>query len=125
MEGIINAIDEPEYLWWPGFFEKYMTRQLVDIPAKEFLKLFPGVDYQVDFFYEKDTTLFNEAEYADLSARLYNVSFLFPSFEKEATLNLKIGPPSLNMDYVTFLAFGLKDNLMEYFDRSDDLTITS
>lgn len=125
MEGIINALDEPEYQWWPGFFEKYMTQQLVDVPAEEFLKLFPGVDYQVDFSAENDTTLFNDADYADLSARLYKVSFLFPSFEKEATLNLKLGPPSLNLNYVTSLAFGLKDEQLEYFDRSRDLTITN
>jgi hypothetical protein len=98
MEGIINALEEPEYQWWPGFFEKYLTRQLVDV---------------------------SEVAYTDLSAKLFKVSFLFPSFEKEATLNLKLGPPSLNMDYVTTLVFGLKNNQLEYFVGGNDLTITS
>jgi hypothetical protein len=124
MEGIIAAIEEPEYQWWPSFFEKYMTRQLVDVPADEFLKLFPGVDYQVDFLNEKDASHLNEDDYTDLSARLFCVNFLFPSFENEASLNLKLGPNMEHFDYVTAMAFGLKENSLEYFDHSTDLTIS-
>lgn len=124
MEGIITAIEEPEYQWWPSFFEKYLPGQLVNVPADEFMKLFAGVDYQVDFFSEKDTSRFNEDNYADLSARLYKVNFIFPSFENEASLNLKLGPNMQDFDYVTAMAFGLKENSLEYFDRSTNLTIS-
>jgi hypothetical protein len=124
MEGIINAIDEPEYLWWPGFFEKYLTRQLEDVPADEFLKLFPGIDFQVDFFKEKDTIRMNVNEYADLSAKLYKINFVFPGFQNEASLNLKVTPSNQSWDYVTAMAFGMKDNRLEYFDQAGDLTVT-
>lgn len=123
MEGIINAIEEPEYLWWPGFFEKYMTRQLVDVPADNFLQKIEASN-QINFKNETDTTWLSDAYYPDMSARLFKINFLFPEFQQEATsLNLKLGPSSLNMDYVTALAFGLKSNTLEYFDRGTNLTV--
>ena len=124
MEGIINAVGEPEYVWWPGFFEKFMTRQLEDIPAQDFLATLQAID-QIDFYEEKDTARFNEWDYEDLSAKLYKVNFLFPEFENEASLNLKVGPSRLNLDYVTAMAFGLKNSQFEYFDHGSDLTITN
>ncbi len=122
MEGIINALPDPEYVWWPGFFKNYLTRQLVDVPAEEFLKTLKNMD-QIDFFHEKDTVRFNDFDYEDLSAKLYQVNFLFPAFEKEAKLNLKLGPASLNMDYVTAMAFGIRNGNFEYFDQAPNLTI--
>jgi len=122
MEGIINAVEEPEYLWWPAFFEQFLTRQLVDQPADAFLKTLTPLD-QINFKHETDSTWLSDADYADLSARLYKVNFLFPEFQNEASLNLKVGPSSLNMDYITTLAFGVKGNTLEYFDRSANLTV--
>ncbi len=122
MEGIIEALEDPEYNWWPGFFREYMTLKLTDLSADNFLKslLFTG---QIDFRNETDTTWLSDDDYPDLSAKLFKVNFLFPEFKNEASLNLKVGPPSLNMDYVTAMAFSLKGSAMEYLGQGTDLTI--
>lgn len=123
-EGLISAVDDPEYIWWPGFFSKYMTRQLYNIVSDHFLDEIHSLD-QIDFYREIDTTQFRDEDYPDLSARLYKVNFLFDEFKEDARLNLKLGPSSLNLDYVTAMAFGLKNDQLEYFDHASDLTISN
>ena len=122
-EAIIEAIDDPEYIWLPGFYKAYLTRALYPISFDHFLDKIHSLD-QLDIYREADTTMYNDAEYADLSARLYKANFLMPEFKEEASLNFKLGPPSLNLNYVTTMAFGLKNSELEYFDHAPDLTIT-
>ena len=122
MEGIINALEDPEYIWWPGFFEKYLTRDLADIPAEHFLDAVVSLD-EIEFDQEEDDAKYNSADYADLSARLYRVSFTFPGFENEASLNLKTASNELNLDYISAMAFGLKGDALQYLDYASDLTI--
>ena len=123
VEGLISAINDPEFIWWPGFFKEFLSGKLYDLSADLFLNELKSID-QIDFYEEKDTTRYNDESYADLSAKLYSVNFLFPDFEREADLHLKVGPPSLNLNYVTAMAFGIKNNTMDYFDHAADLTIT-
>mgnify|MGYP001294716590 CR=1 FL=1 len=124
MEGIIHALGDanPEYDWWPGFFEKYLTRELADITAEQFLNTVKSLD-EIEFDQEKDAEKSSSADYADLSARLYRVKFTFPSFENEASLNLKLESSELNLNYITAMAFGLKGEVLEYFDHASNLTI--
>jgi len=124
MEGIINALGgaDPEYDWWPGFFEKFLTRELAEIPAEQFLDMVESPD-RIEFDEEKDAEKSGSADYADLSARLYRVNFTFPSFENEASLNLKLSSGELNLNYITAMAFGLKGDALEYFSHATDLTI--
>ncbi|MFO7933011.1 MAG: hypothetical protein R6U78_02910 [Bacteroidales bacterium] len=124
MEGIINALEAPEYTWWPGFFKEYLTLELTNLSASDFMQSLHMIS-QINFKNETDTTWLSDGDYPDLSANLYKVSFLFPEFKNEASLNLKVGPSSLNLDYVTAMAFGLKNNTLEYFDHAPDLTISN
>ncbi len=120
---IIESTEDPEFVWWPGFFREYLTGSLVNIPVGNFLETMQVID-QIDFYEEKDTFRHNEYEYHDLSAKLYKINFLVPEFEEDAELRLKAGPSSLNLDYVTIMAFGLKDGKLEYFDQASDLVIS-
>ncbi|MFO7933009.1 MAG: hypothetical protein R6U78_02900 [Bacteroidales bacterium] len=122
MEGIINVLEEPEYVWWPGFFEKYLTRQLADIPAEEFINLLETGD-EINFDKEENILFSNIGEYADLSARIYRINFLFSEFQNESSLNLKAVCADLQPEYLTAMAFGLKDNTLTYLDEAADLTI--
>ncbi len=123
-EGIVNALEDPEYIWFPGFCKAYLTRELYNISYVHFQDKIHSLD-QLDFYDEVDTILYSEEDYADLSAHLYSVNLLMPEFKDNATLNLKLGPSSLNLDYVTAMAFGLRNGELEYFDHASDLTITN
>ncbi|HER09901.1 MAG TPA: hypothetical protein ENO20_13435 [Bacteroides sp.] len=122
MEGIINALEEPEYEWWPGFFEQYLTRQLADIQAEEFTNLVESGDV-IEFDKEANASASRSAEYADLSAGLYRINFLFSEFQNESSLKLKAVCVDLQPEYLTAMAFGLKDNTLTYLDDAADLTI--
>jgi len=122
MEGIINSLEDPEYVWWPGFFREYLTLQLTNLSAPDFMKSLHTIS-QIDFKNETDTTWLSDADYPDLSANLFKVNFLFPEFKNEASLHLKVGPPSLNLDYVTAMAFSLRGGAMEYLGQGTDLVV--
>jgi len=122
MEGIINALEEPEYNWWPGFFEQYLTRQLADIPAEEFTNIVESGDV-IEFDKEANASASRSAEYADLSAGLYRINFLFSEFQNESSLNLKAVCADLQPEYLTAIVFGLKNNTLTYLDDAADLTI--
>ena len=124
MEGIIHALEAPEYTWWPGFFKEYLTLELTNMSATDFMNSLHDIS-QINFKNETDTTWLSDGDYPDLSAKLFKVNFLFPEFKNEASLKLKVGPSSLNLDYVTAMAFGLKNNTLEYFDHAPDLTISN
>ena len=34
IDAILNSIEDPEYIWWPGFFKEYLTRGIWDVPAE-------------------------------------------------------------------------------------------
>ena len=122
MEGIINALGDPEYVWWPGFFKEYLTLELTNLSAPDFMKSLHTIS-QIDFKNETDTTWLSDGDYPDLSARLFKVNFLFPEFKNEASLNLKVGPSTLNLDYVTAMAFSLKGSAMEYLGQGTELVV--
>jgi hypothetical protein len=124
MEGIIRALEDPEYIWWPEFFKEYLTQGLTDLSATDFMNSLYDIS-QINFKNETDTTWLADGDYHDMSARLFKVNFLFPEFKNDASLKLKVGPQSLNLDYVTAMAFGLKNNTLEYFDHAPDLTISN
>jgi len=121
-EGIINAIEDPEYIWLPGFYKAYLTRKLYDISFDHFKDKIRPQD-QLDFNKVVDTLMTNEEDYADLSAKLFKVNFLMPEFKEVASLNFKLGPPARNLDYLTTMVFGLKDGELDYLDQSADLTL--
>ena len=122
MEGIIHALEEPETLWWPGFFEQYLTRGLAEIPAEEFMNMLESGN-EINFDKEANTAVSNTSEYVDLSAGLYRINFLFPEFQNESSLNVKTVCADLQPEYRTALVFGLKNNTMEYLAGASDLTI--
>jgi hypothetical protein len=121
-EGIINAVKDPEYLWWPGFLKHLMTGKLMDIPAETFLSLINSLD-EVDYNTEDEKNNYLDAEYPDLSAKLYKLNFNLPAFENDAKLELKIGPSSLNLDYVTAMVFGLKNDKFYFLDEGVEITV--
>jgi hypothetical protein len=67
--------------------------------------------------------MMRDYSYADLSARLFKVNFFLSEFKEDARLKIKLGPSSLNLDYLTAMAFGLKDGDLTYLGHSADLTI--
>lgn len=124
VEGFVEAIQDPEYVWWHGFYKEFLSGNIYDLPADVILEPLKISD-QIDFYEESDTSMYVDENYADLSAKLYKINFLFPEFSNEAQLNLKIVPKSLNLNYVTAMAFGVKNNKLEYLGHGNDLTINN
>lgn len=126
IEGIIQAVEEPEYLWWPEFIDRYLTRQLSDIPEKQLLEKIDLND-EVHFIDETDTVKYFDRSYGDLSAKLCKVN-LSPNLsafvlEEGDMLNFKLGPKSLNLDYVTVLVYGYRNEELTLLKQGNDVTL--
>ncbi len=78
-----------------------MTGELYNISFEHFGDKIHSLD-QLNFYREVDTTFYNDADYQDLSARLHKINFMMNEFKEDATLNLKLGPSSLNLNYCNY-----------------------
>lgn len=123
---ILNSIKDPEYIWWPGFFKEYLTGGIWDVPAEVFLDKISSGD-KVHFMDESDTVRHFDRNYMDLSARLCQVNlskdlseFVLGDGDK---MNFKLGPKSLNMDYVKVLVYKYKEGQLTLLGEGQDVTI--
>jgi len=123
---IFNCIEDPEYIWWPGFLKEYLIGSIWDVPAKVFLDKINSSD-KVHFMDEADTVRHFDRSYMDLSARLCQVNlskdlseYVLGDGDK---MNFKLGPKSLNMDYVKVLVYKYKEGQLTFLGEGQDVTI--
>jgi hypothetical protein len=123
VEAILTSVPGPEYVWWPEFFKKYIAGEIYGVKSETFLD---NISQQNKFRIDgaADTVEYFDNSYPDLSAELHRIDLVYDGFSDDATLNFKVGPSSLNLDYVTVMVFGLKDGKLEYLGDGADLTLT-
>lgn len=113
VDAIMNILQDPEYEWWPKFFKNYVGGSLYHVDAQTFLNRIKKEDR---FIIEGDTDTLHyfDRPYLDFSANLFRVDL---KYDKIDSIAFNLGPPSLNLDYVTFFIYGLRDGQLEYFDQ--------
>ena len=123
---ILNSIEDPEYIWWPGFFKEYLTGGIWDVPAEVFLDKINSSD-KVLFMDDTDTVRYFDRSYMDLSAGLFQVNLSKDLSEyvlgDEDKMNFKLGPKSLNMNYVKVLVYKFKEGQLTFLGEGQDVTI--
>ncbi|MEJ2613779.1 MAG: hypothetical protein P8Z35_02380 [Ignavibacteriaceae bacterium] len=120
-EALINSISVPEYTWWPEFFKEYLTGNIFNISSDVFLSKIASLD-ELHFNDETDTLKTFDRTYPDLSAKLCRIN-ISQTFKEKGTLKFKIGPPSLNLDYVEVLVFGLVNDQLVFINRGTDIIV--
>jgi hypothetical protein len=123
VEAILTSVPSLEYVWWPEFFKKYIAGEIYGVKSETFLN---NISQQNKFSIDDatDTVGYFDNSYPDLSAELHRIDLVYDGFSDDAVLNFKVGPSSLNLDYVTVMVFGLKDEKLEYLGEGADLTLT-
>ncbi len=126
VEAILNQVGTPENIWWPEFHKAYLEGSIWDIPGQTFMEKIDS-ENKVDFVDENDTLKYLDRSYPDLSARLFQVNLsknLSASVLGDGDqLNFKLGPKSLNLDYVKILVFSFKDGKVTFLSEGDEVTI--
>ena len=122
---ILSVIGDPEYVWWPGFIKAYLSGEVRDIPGEIFMEKIDPADL-LSFYDETDTVKYFDRQYPDLSARLCKVNLeqsLSESLGDDDKLQFRIGPESLNMDYVQVQVFDYTDGKLEFIAAGREVTL--
>ncbi|MDX1700453.1 MAG: hypothetical protein R3250_07550, partial [Melioribacteraceae bacterium] len=61
--------------------------------------------------------------YRDLSAKLFKVDIKSEKLKSDGVLNFKIGPESLNLDYIKLLIFGISNNKLTLLSEGIDVIV--
>ena len=120
-EALINSISIPEYTWWPGFFKEYLTGTIFNISSDAFLSRIASLD-ELHFNDETDTLKTFDRTYPDLSAQLCRIN-ISQTYRDKGTLKFKIGPSSLNLDYVEVMVFGLINDQLVFINKGTDFIV--
>jgi hypothetical protein len=126
IDAILSTVGVPENIWWPGFIRAYLSGEVRDIPAEMFMEEIDPED-ALHFYDDNDTVAYFDRQYPDLSARLCKV-YLEPSLSEsylndEDKLQFRIGPESLNMDYVKVQVFDYKDGKLEFLGEGKEVML--
>lgn len=128
IDALLPSLSQPEYVWWPGFIKAYLTGQVRYIPGEIFMDEI-NADDELHFTEESDTVKYYDRQYPDLSARLCKVK-LDPKLSESVLdetdkLNFRIGPESLNLDYVKVLVFAYKNGELEFLAEGQEVTLNN
>jgi len=110
MAAIFSAFDKSESSWWPDYSAKYVQGDIYNITDKTMLNT---IHKDNVFTISKDTDTLKcfDDRYQDLSSALYRVDLKYDQID---SLVFTLGPPGLNLDYVTFHIFKLRNEMFEY-----------
>lgn len=117
--GLIHALNETENIWWPNFFKDFIQGSIYRVPSEEFLK---NVTETIEFN-DGDTLKYVDKTYNDLSAKLFKININSEDIKNNKSLNFKIGPESLNLDYVKTLVFGLANENLTFISEGIDFSV--
>lgn len=120
LEAVLEGTESSEAVWWPGFFKQYIGGDIYGVDAGRFLG---GVSGTFTIGSAGDTLKHFDADYPDLSARLFRIDLNHEAMRERGILEFKTGPTSLNLDYVRVLVFGLMDGQLEFLDEGVDFTV--
>jgi len=117
--GLIKALNDTENIWWPNFFKEFLIGNIYNVPSDKILKNIT----EIIEFNTGDTHKYVDATYNDLSAKLFRININSEEIENNKTLNFKINPSGINLDYVKTLVFGLLDGKLKYITEGIDFNI--
>jgi FlgD Ig-like domain len=105
-------------VWLPSFYKKYISGKIYNVKSDTFLK---KISKTIEFN-DGDDYRFIDDEYTDLSAKLYKININSEEI-KNKTLNFKIVPEGINIDYAKTLVFGLSNNTLTFLADGTDFNI--
>jgi hypothetical protein len=120
LEAVLEGTEGSEAVWWPGFFKEYIGGDIYGVNADRFLERVSGT-FTIDS--AGDTLKHFDADYPDLSAKLYRIDLDYEAMRERGTFGFKLGPASLNLDYLEVLVFGLRDGELEFLDEGVDFAL--
>jgi len=123
---ILNSVDAPEFIWWPGFFKAYLEGDIWEIPGEKFLEQIDPKD-EIHFIDKTDTVKYFDRSYPDLSARLCQVNLSQNLSEyvlgEGDKLSFKLGPESLNLQYVDLLVYRYNEGALTFLGEGSEVII--
>ena len=119
VDGVIKALNNTENIWWPNFFKEFIQGNIYNVTGEEFLK---NITKTIDFN-DGDTLKYIDEIYNDLSAKLFRIDINSSDTKDSKSLNFKLGPSSLNLDYVKTLVFGISDNKLTFLSEGIDFSV--
>ena len=122
---LFNSIPDPENIWWPEFVKRYLAGEIYGVPADTFLADLQGGTGPREFTIsgKNDTLKYFSAQYRDLSAKLYRVNLRYPGIASNAMISFEVGPPTLNLNYVHVIVFGLKNHELQYWGKANKVSV--
>ncbi len=102
-------------------FKEYITGNIFNISSDAFLSKIASLD-ELHFIDETDTLKTFDRTYPDLSAKLCRIN-ISQKFKEKGKLKFKIGPSSLNLDFVEVLVFGLINDQLVFINRGTDFIV--
>jgi hypothetical protein len=122
VDAILNSINTEEFYWWPNFFKEYLLGNVYKVNINDILDKIPSLD-ELHFVDATDTLKYFEGSYPDFSAKLCRIN-ISEAVKEKAVLNFKIGPSSLNLNYVTAIIFGLKDGQLTLLNEGTNFSVS-
>lgn len=126
VDAILTSVEEGEDIWWPEFFKAYLEGGYLEISGEAFVNQIKPADV-MQFNTESDSVKYLEASYPDLSARLFRIDmsadFMENVLQEGDKLQIKLGPQSLNLNYVKALVYGYKQGQLTFLDEGADITL--
>ena len=119
VDGLIATMNETENIWWPNFFKEFIQSNIYNVPIDEFLK---NITETIEFN-DYDTLKYADKTYNDLSAKLFRININSEEIKNNKSLNFKLGPESLNLDYVKTLVFGIRNNNLVFISEGIDFSL--
>jgi hypothetical protein len=125
-DAIVNAVTEDQREWWPGFLERYIAGKIYQVKSEDLLAdLSSPQGARVFTIGGKTDTLKKFSEtYTDISTKLFRVNLEYPGIDTSSTLKFSVGPSSLSTQYVGVMLFGLKDNILTYWQYANSVTVS-
>lgn len=120
LEALQEGTLQEENVWWPGFFKEYIRGNIYNVGSDTFLQ---KASETWNVRSASDTLKHFDKRYKDLSAKLFRIDLNYSNLRERGTVEFKIGPQSLNLDYVKAMVFGLKDGKLEYLDEGVDFAV--
>ncbi len=108
-----------ENIWLPDFYKEYIQGNIYNVPSEKFLN---NITETVEFN-DGDTLKHADETYNDLSAKLFEIKINSDEIKNKKSLRFKLGPESLNLDYIKTLVFGITDDNIIYLEGGDDFLV--
>ncbi|MEJ2616084.1 MAG: hypothetical protein P8Z35_14085, partial [Ignavibacteriaceae bacterium] len=121
VEGIISLFEDTENIWWPNFLKEYISSNIYNMQGEDFLN---NIKKTIEFN-DGDTLKYVDETYKDLSAKLFRININSKDIKDNKSLNFKLGPSSLNLDYVKTLIFGISGNNLTFLSEGIDFSVGS